>query len=132
MWHADSQCLREAAVQKYGSKILTSVSIKLEHTAKEFEPGNTVSHKGFLSAAGEWWAFGMCDFHLISMNSGFGRTAALRGASIRKKASATAQQHDDMTTIYTIAHPPNPNQPKKCGAADADSIHQIAFHWSGI
>ena len=118
MWvlASDSQQLRQQAVTKFGTKVVTA-NIRPEHSAKEASVCSVnceVGTKGFLTAAGEWWLLGMSDFFVISANSGFGRTAAFR--SLRPEATFTIR----------------PGVSPHCEADSFDGIAKLAADWAGI
>jgi hypothetical protein len=123
----DSQTLREHAQELYGAKLLFLNDSKLGHIGHRDRKSRCgVSRIDALrSAAAENWLFALADVHIISKQSGFGRTAAFRSL---KSGS-----------IYTIPHPHfNARQQytgmysRKCGVLDYDSHDIAASVWSRI
>lgn len=121
IWYlvSDSLSLRHAARQKY-KKILTALPIAVEHSAKEEEifkhsQNASVSVEGFRLAAAEWYLMSFADYHVITTNSGFGRSAAMLAG---KPGS-----------IYSIA---NGSAPAACGPAQYSTIGSLGKVWSGI
>ena len=113
---SDSQRIRQLARLRYGDSVV-SADIVPEHSAKEASVCDSncdVSTKGFLTAAGEWWMLGMSDYHVISADSGFGRTAAFR--SLRPNAT------------YTVRRDVVPD----CGVNGYDEVRVLAADWAGI
>lgn len=120
IWYlmTDSVSLRQSAVDKYGTKVVTSLSGKIEHSSKEAsvcKTDCTVSDDGFFTAAAEWWLFGACDYHVISKHSGYGRSAGMRARRLN--------------SIYTIN---NARAPVTCDASSFTDLENIYYDWSGI
>lgn len=78
--NTDSKRLRHEAKEKWGDKIISSLSAKVEHSAKEFCHTEEchVSFKGFSTSMAEWWIFGYAHYFVVSEESGFGKTSAMR------------------------------------------------------
>lgn len=121
IWYlvSDSMPLRTAAKEKFGDKLVTSVGSKIEHSAKEAsvcKENCTTSDAGIMAAAAEWWLFGACDYHVISVYSGYGRSGAMR--SLRRNS------------IYTIDH--KGRGPAKCDNTSFTDLENLSYDWSGI
>jgi hypothetical protein len=73
---SDSPVLRTGAARRFGSKLLTASGLKLEHSSH----GNAAktSLEGFLASIAENWVFGLTDFQVVSEESAYGKTAAMR------------------------------------------------------
>eukprot|EP00471_Norrisiella_sphaerica_P005954 CAMPEP_0184485546 /NCGR_PEP_ID=MMETSP0113_2-20130426/7124_1 /TAXON_ID=91329 /ORGANISM="Norrisiella sphaerica, Strain BC52" /LENGTH=989 /DNA_ID=CAMNT_0026867023 /DNA_START=110 /DNA_END=3079 /DNA_ORIENTATION=+ len=67
---SDSQQLKENAMSHFGDKIISDPSIE----APFYQ--NYSSSSALIGPVGENWLLGNADYHIISMMSGFGRTAA--------------------------------------------------------
>lgn len=123
IWYlaTDSRKIREFAVAKYGDKILTSLTAHIEHSSKEQNTGCvancSVSHAGFQHAAAEWWMMGACDYHVVTLNSGFGRSAGMR--SLRRNH------------IYTVREDRR-NPMKPCDNSTFTDLENLSYDWSGI
>jgi hypothetical protein len=120
LWYlaTESMPLRRAAAEHYGSKLITSLRATLEHSAKEGSvcTGDCkVSQEGFTTAAAEWWMLGYAEYHVVSLNSGDGRSGAFR--TLNK----------DM--VYTVPHN---NKPIKRNKNSATDLENIMYDWSGI
>lgn len=111
-------------LQVYGSKIVTSLTATLEHSAKESSVCKhgaagkrsslcEVSDGGFLAAAAEWWMLGYADYHVITRYSGYGRSGAFRTVT--------------SDTVYTIH-----TSPLSCDAQSFSPLDEIMYDWSGI
>ena len=76
----DSVALRRQAAKKYRGKVVTSLDVPVEHTAKEkiCPLESCVSQSGFSSAVAEWWLLGEADYIVASLYSGFGKSSAAR------------------------------------------------------
>lgn len=116
VWYliTDSIHVRQQAAEKFGEKIITSLNSTIEHSAKEFCGGCKVSHEGFKAAAAEWYMFGLCDYFVISLMSGYGRSAAFR--SLRQNS------------IYTVVN----HGPTQCGQRSFNDVDFLGRSWSGI
>jgi hypothetical protein len=121
IWYltTESKSLRYAAVEKYGSKLVTSVESTLEHSAKESSvcqgdaAACTVKDVGFATAAAEWWMIGYAQYHVVTLNSGFGRSGGFR-----------TYTND---TMYTLD-----NKAIQCNAGGFSDLEHIMYDWSGI
>lgn len=112
--------LRLAAVEQYGrSKVITALNVTLDHSAKErsvCRRGDcTVDTNSFMTAAAEWWLLGEADYHVITKNSGYGRSAGFRSLNRDR--------------IYSIH---SGRQSKSCGSGDFTPLENLAYEWSGI
>jgi hypothetical protein len=87
IWYltSDSLRLRQLAKQKYGEKILTEENLRYVHgdcgdsNFKGKRYGNCTKASQDFSirmSAGQIYAMSMCDYHVVSLMSGFGRFAA--------------------------------------------------------
>ena len=122
LWYvrSDSRRLRLTARQRYGHKVVTLLSMQTEHTSKEKSMCSsnkyncTVSIKGFQTAAAEWWLFGMMDYFIISSNTGFSKSAAMRSNKVK--------------SIFMI----NDTSPGVCMPDTFTSVDQLAKQWSGL
>eukprot|EP01038_Epipyxis_sp_PR26KG_P017036 gene17036-23418_t len=124
LWYflSDSKQLRIAAKHKYGDKIITNTDIITEHSAKEssvcsIEGNNncTVSLTGYTTAAAEWYTLGFADYFVITLYSGYGRSAGFRSLK---------RDH-----IYTIK---NGNGDALCNEKSFTDLENLSFDWSGI
>jgi hypothetical protein len=117
----DSRRIREFAAAKYGDKVLTSLTAKIEHSSKEQNTGCasncSVSHTGFQHAAAEWWMMGACDYFVISLNSGYGRSAAMR--SLRRNSIYTVRE--DRKHVMHV-----------CSNTTFTDLENLSYDWSGI
>ena len=144
VWYlaTESQAIRHAAIEVFGSKVVTSLTSKIEHSSKEnfdcssgsssevggeygtpLSPGRNlddlrstcaVSQEGFYAAAAEWWMLGYADYHVITVSSGFGRSGAFR-----------AMQSDRIYTIYK-------DHPVSCSKNSFTQLEDLMYDWSGI
>lgn len=123
IWYlaTDSRKIREYAISTYGDKILTSLAAKIEHSSKELNTGCTsncsVTRTGFQHAAAEWWMMGACDYFVVTLNSGYGRSAAMR--SLRRNS------------IYTIRED-RKHPMKVCDNTSFTDLENLSYDWSGI
>ena len=124
LWYltTDSRRIREYAVARFGAeKVLTSLSTTIEHSSKEASTGCsnncTVSNTGFMHAAAEWWMIGACHYHVITLNSGYGRSAAAR--SLRRNS------------IYTVRED-RKHPMKVCNNTTYTDLEQLSYDWSGL
>jgi len=120
IWYlaTESTSLRKAAVEHFGSKIVTSLNSTIEHSAKEASVCREstdckVTTDGFTTAAAEWWMQGYADYHVITLYSGYGRSGAFRTLS-----------HD---VVYTVH-----NKPVTCSNTTFTDLENIMYDWSGI
>ena len=124
LWYlaTDSKRLREFAAAKYESKLVTSLTAKIEHSSKESNTGCTtncsVSHAGFQHAAAEWWMMGACDYFVITLNSGYGRSAAMR--SLRGAQAIYTIREDRRKPMHV------------CSNTTYTDLENLSYDWSGI
>lgn len=117
----DSLPLRKSAAAKYGDKLITSLDVPIEHSAKEESVCNggrgdcSVSAAGFSAAAAEWWLLGATHYQVISVMSGYGRTAGMRSLNSNSIFSVGGGQ----------GH-------VNCGLGQHTPLDNIANDWSGI
>lgn len=121
---SDSIVLRQEAVKRFGAdKILTSLQIPVEHSAKESSvckdgsTGCTVSNAGFEAATAEWWLFSFTRYQVISQYSGYGRSAGM------------LSMHPN--SIYTIPYK-QMGRSVICNAASFTELGDMPYEWSGI
>jgi hypothetical protein len=118
----DSRRIREFAAAKYGDKVLTSLTAKIEHSSKEQNTGCasncSVSHTGFQHAAAEWWMMGACDYFVITLNSGYGRSAAMR--SLRGAQAIYTIREDRRKPMHV------------CSNTTYTDLENLSYDWSGI
>lgn len=123
LWYlvTDSMQLRHAAVKRIGKKkIVTSLVHTAEQTTMNCnDPGNTndgcvISQADFDIAAAEWWLLDYADYHVITRNSGYGRSGAFR----------TLTSPDRIYTIHEIA--------RRCEANNYTPLEKLMNDWSGI
>lgn len=118
----DSATLRKEAVAHYGEKFITNPHLKIEHSSKESsvckgnQPNCQVSNEGFTTAAAEWWLLSYARYHVISLYSGFGRSAAFH----------SLYPH----SIYTI-QTAKAKSPVICERTFTD-LETLSYDWSGI
>lgn len=77
---SDSEQLRKHAKKIYGSKLITRLHRKIEHSFGH-QYTNTkaeTSLEGFLEAVGEQWLLSLTDMHVVDRQSGYGTLAAYR------------------------------------------------------
>ena len=123
MWYlaTDSRRVREYATTRYGEKLLSPLNIKIEHSSKEQNTGCSancsVSHTGFQHAAAEWWMLGAADYFVITLNSGYGRSAAMR--SLRSNS------------IYTVRED-RKHPMRVCDNTTFTDLENLSYDWSGI
>ena len=72
-----------------------------------------VSAKGFAIAAAEWWMLGCADYHVITAQSGFGRSGAYRTMRADR--------------VYMLDQ-----TPLECTADSYTKYLELTFGWSGI
>ena len=86
IWYvtSDSLRLRQLVKERYGNKVLTEENVRYIHgdcgdiAAKRYGNCTQTSHDfSIRMAAGQMYAMSMCDYHVISGGSGFGRFSAL-------------------------------------------------------
>lgn len=123
---SDNHAVRQYALKKYGSKVLTAVEARLEHSANKEgrDDAHALSVEGMRTAIGEHHAFGLTDFQIVSHNSGFGRTAAFR--SLRTKFSLYTVGVPDPTTGNAAV------MPMDCSLAGHTTLDAASRHFSGI
>jgi hypothetical protein len=99
---SDSASIRAQASALYGEKVVTALNVTIEHSAKEkvCRGERCVSDVGFSTAVAEWWLLGEMDYMVASANSGFGKTAAMRGF-LRDRLYFTFRR--DMATDCTLS-----------------------------
>lgn len=124
VWYllTDSPQLRKEAVEKYGDKVLTSLTSRIEHSAKEPSVCThdcTVSHAGFQTAAAEWYLLGLCEYFVISEWSGFGRSAAFR--SLRNDSIYTIRNDKRGRPLHAV-----------CDQRSFTELGDMPYDWSGI
>jgi hypothetical protein len=123
LWYlaTDSRRIREYATSHYGSKLITSLNVKIEHSSKEQNTGCisncSVSHLGFQHAAAEWWMMGACDYFVVTLNSGYGRSAAMRSLRVN--------------SIYTVRED-RKHPMKVCDNTSFTDLENLSYDWSGI
>lgn len=107
IWYftSDSLKLRQLVKEKYGEKILTEDKLRYVHgdcgdsPAKRY--GNCTNESQDFSirmSAGQIYAMSMCDYHVVSAQSGFGRFAA----SLSNHWHSVYQIHDNINRSCTI------------------------------
>lgn len=124
VWYllTDSPQLRKEAVEKYGDKILTSLTSRIEHSAKEASVCThdcQVSNTGFQTAAAEWYLFGLCEYFVISEWSGYGRSAAFR--SLRNDSIYTIRNDKRGHPLHAV-----------CDQKSFSELFDMPYDWSGI
>eukprot|EP01038_Epipyxis_sp_PR26KG_P008508 gene8508-11500_t len=119
VWYllTESLTLRKLAAEKFGSKIVSSTNVVLEHSGKEFKgdckgDNCAVSSVGFSTAVAEWWLGAFADSFIVSHRSGYGKSSAMRS------------MHGN--SIYVI------NKGKEHGRCHKSHIGNIATSWSGM
>lgn len=77
---SDSEELRTYAKKVYGSKLITRLHSKIEHSFGHQYTNTKAkkSLKGFLEAVGEQWLLSLTDMHVVDRHSGYGTVAAYR------------------------------------------------------
>ena len=124
LWYlaSDSKILREAAVEKYGEKVITGLHSHIEHSAKEqsvcaHSSGSSdcgsVSDVGFHTAAAEWWLLGYAEYHVITLYSGYGRSGAYRTYTTDR--------------IWSVDKSAN-----RCHKGGYSNLEEIMYDWAGI
>lgn len=122
IWYvtSDSLKLRQLAKQRYGEKVLTEEKIRYVHgdcgdsDAKRY--GNCTKNSQDFSiqmAVGQILAISMCDYHVVSEMSGFGRFSSFLS--------------NHWHSVYQI-HLKN----RSCTLADSDSLEVLSTVGSGI
>jgi hypothetical protein len=122
IWYvtSDSLRLRQLAKQKYGEKVLTEENLRYVHGdcghthAKRY--GNCTKQSQDFSiqmSAGQLYAMSMCDYHVVSLMSGFGRFG-------------TILSH----VWHNVYHVRDKN--RSCGQADYDSIEMLTTDGTGL
>lgn len=78
VWYliSDSVRLRRLAAEAFGPKLLTSLGTTVKHTRKKRDTDPAEVQRAFRAAVAEVWLFSLCDYHVPSLHSGFGRTGA--------------------------------------------------------
>ena len=122
VWYftSDSLRLRQLVKQKYGDKVLTEEKLRYVHgdcgdfAAKRYGNCTREAHDfSIRMAAGQIYAMSMCDYHVVSLMSGFGRFAAV----------LSHYWHN----VYQV-HTGN----RYCTLADFESLEKITLLGSGI
>jgi hypothetical protein len=121
----DSLSLRKEAVNVYGKdKIITNLVSKIEHSSKESsvcqggsKSACEVSTEGFATAAAEWWLMSYARYHVITLYSGYGRSAAMHSLY--------------PNSIYTIQNKKF-NSPVVCNSQSFTDLETLSYDWSGI
>ena len=111
---SDSLAVRRLAKDRLGDKLLTEVDTLSNHIACEVgncDPDQQAS--ALRRAVGDLLSFSMADYHVYSMNSGFGRLGAW--------LSFSWHHH------YTIK-----DGTRRCGVDDYDDLRGVARNGAGI
>ena len=114
---SDSVMLRQAAVHKYGQKLVTRLE-HVGHSAKTHSQGAKFSFKdleSLKSAVAENWLLGQADAHIISAESSFGRTAAFRA-------------RNPEGWLFTLSK----GETALCGAGSHSTFGDAGQHYAGI
>ena len=109
---SDSEQVKHTAKVKYGEKIFVFPS--------EIEHYQNMTAFGFTTTVVEHWLFSKAVFHIISLRSGFGRTAAF--ASLRTGSLFTIN-----VGIQSVRW-----KNRTCLVDDSDRPWEVSTHWSGI
>lgn len=120
LWYltTESMPLRLAALEQYGKKLVTATNVVIDHSAKEGSVCHghcVVDNLSFKTAAAEWWLLGHAEYHVITKNSGYGRSAGFRSLNRDK--------------IYTVH---SGRSPMTCDANSFRPLENHAYDWSGI
>ena len=122
IWYftSDSLRLRQLVKQKYGEKVLTEENLRYVHgdcgdsDAKRYGNCTRESHDfSIRMAAGQMYAMSMCDYHVVSLVSGFGRFATVLS--------------DFWHNVYQVQDK-NP----LCGRSNFDSLESLTTDGAGI
>jgi hypothetical protein len=122
IWYvtSDSLRLRQLAKQKYGEKILTEENLRYVHGdcghSKAKRYGNCTKASQDYSirlSAGQIYAMSMCDYHVVTFVSGFGRFAAFLS--------------NNYHNTYQIL-----NGNRSCTQFDYDSLETLAKTGAGV
>lgn len=122
IWYftSDSLRLRQLVKQKYGDKVLTEEKLRYVHgdcgdfPAKRYGNCTRESHDfSIRMAAGQIYAMSMCDYHVVSLMSGFGRFATI----------LSHFWHN----VYQVH-----NKNRSCGPANFDSLESVTTDGAGI
>ena len=122
IWYftSDSLRLRQLVKQKYGDKVLTEEKLRYVHgdcgdsAPKRYGNCTREAHDfSIRMAAGQIYAMSMCDYHVVSLMSGFGRFAAV----------LSHYWHN----VYQV-HTGN----RSCGLADSEPLEKVTKDGGGI
>ena len=122
IWYftSDSLRLRQLIKQKYGEKVLTEENLRYVHgdcgdsDAKRYGNCTREAHDfSIRMAAGQIYAMSMCDYHVVSLMSGFGRFA-------------TVLSHF-WHNVYLVH-----NNNRSCGPSNFDSLESVITDGAGI
>ncbi len=72
---SDSLQLRKQAAAALGDKLLTSLQAPVQHTRRR-GAGDEELAAAFRTAAAEMWLYSLADYHIMTLQSGFGRWVA--------------------------------------------------------
>lgn len=111
IWYvtSDSLRLRQLAKRRFGNKVLTQENMHYAHGdcghSQEKSYGGCTTTSQDLSiqiASGQLWAMSMCDYHVVSQHSGFGRLAGIISGRWHNIFSIDGSQSNCSPGSYTL------------------------------
>ena len=121
IWYLNSESLslRHSAKAVYGSKLLTNTEIApttVDCRSQGQSCAQSDMSTGTQLAAAELFLSSLADYHVVTLNSGFGMVAAWMSSN--------------WNHIYGIHRESVSN--RRCGLNDYDSLYNLSILWQGI